>query len=322
MTKPNGPNVNFNQHGPHAHAPAQPCRSCHAPNAPNRNVHAPNVNARGANANARVTPRPQSNTAAHNVRAALQPKVALPLHAPKVAPPRTAASAPAVVQRPVPKVLQRPSATPARAPQAPRAFQLKPAALQLKESRPFAAAVSRTNGASAAARPSPPRTTTPVIQPLARITSRAPQAGGVIQRSWNYTIDQSEYNKLTGGMKNSTTTFSIGPHFEEDAWVPATKEKPNEMQKSTLNGIATKCHSCGTTNPGTSSGTFIADHQPPSALVRYGLATGYQILVPHCQSCSQAQSRAAAEFVRQCKAQGKNLNWSTWNNTQERESFF
>jgi hypothetical protein len=44
--------------------------------------------------------------------------------------------------------------------------------------------------------------------------------------------------------------------------------------------------------------------------------------VPHCQSCSQAQSRAAAEFVRQCKAQGKNLDWSTWNNTQERESFF
>jgi RHS repeat-associated protein len=48
-------------------------------------------------------------------------------------------------------------------------------------------------------------------------------------------------------------------------------------------GSQTGCHTCGTTTPGTKSGHFVIDHQPPVALAPPGTAfRGY----PHCTSCS------------------------------------
>jgi len=51
-------------------------------------------------------------------------------------------------------------------------------------------------------------------------------------------------------------------------------------------GRDTGCHTCGSTDPGTKSGNFIPDHQPPSALNTSGAS---QTLYPHCLGCSQTQ---------------------------------
>lgn len=47
-----------------------------------------------------------------------------------------------------------------------------------------------------------------------------------------------------------------------------------------------RCHTCGTTNPGTKSGDFIPDHQPPNGLAEPG---DPQRLYPHCLSCARKQ---------------------------------
>jgi len=51
-------------------------------------------------------------------------------------------------------------------------------------------------------------------------------------------------------------------------------------------GAAGGCHSCGSRDPGTKSGNFVGDHQPPTALNPPGEA---QKLYPHCLSCSRKQ---------------------------------
>ena len=51
-------------------------------------------------------------------------------------------------------------------------------------------------------------------------------------------------------------------------------------------GADTGCHTCGTGNPGTTTGNFVADHQPPSALNYLGKA---QRLYPQCLTCSLRQ---------------------------------
>ncbi|MEA2346013.1 MAG: hypothetical protein QOF63_4182 [Thermoanaerobaculia bacterium] len=51
-------------------------------------------------------------------------------------------------------------------------------------------------------------------------------------------------------------------------------------------GSETGCQTCGTTDPGTKSGNFIADHQYPSAINPDGRA---QRLYPQCATCSAKQ---------------------------------
>jgi hypothetical protein len=51
-------------------------------------------------------------------------------------------------------------------------------------------------------------------------------------------------------------------------------------------GYAYGCHSCGTKDPGTKSGQFIPDHQPPT---KYCTINQSQSLYLHCLSCSRKQ---------------------------------
>jgi hypothetical protein len=51
-------------------------------------------------------------------------------------------------------------------------------------------------------------------------------------------------------------------------------------------GSVTGCHTCGTKVPGTGSGNFIPDHQPPTAFNPLGRP---QRLFPHCATCSARQ---------------------------------
>ena len=51
-------------------------------------------------------------------------------------------------------------------------------------------------------------------------------------------------------------------------------------------GSETGCHTCGTRDPGTTSGNFVPDHQPPNALNSLNRS---QRLYPQCLSCSYSQ---------------------------------
>jgi hypothetical protein len=51
-------------------------------------------------------------------------------------------------------------------------------------------------------------------------------------------------------------------------------------------GSGTGCHTCGTRDPGTPSGNFVPDHQPPNAL---NSSQQPQRLYPQCLGCSQGQ---------------------------------
>jgi hypothetical protein len=84
--------------------------------------------------------------------------------------------------------------------------------------------------------------------------------------------------------------FGIGPGpFAGDsisARGPGRNFTPHERMELNRIGSETGCHTCGITNPGTSSGNFVADHQLPSALNSLGRS---QRLYPQCLTCSLRQ---------------------------------
>lgn len=85
-----------------------------------------------------------------------------------------------------------------------------------------------------------------------------------------------------------TNTLAPGPHANESipASSPASKFSAEERKQVNRIGKDTGCHTCGTKDPGTKSGNFIPDHQPPSKLMKTGES---QRLYPHCQSCGRKQ---------------------------------
>jgi RHS repeat-associated protein len=86
-----------------------------------------------------------------------------------------------------------------------------------------------------------------------------------------------------------------GPFAAES--IPIGAGRPTAMQRTEINriGQTTGCHTCGTKNPGTPSGNFVVDHQPPSALNPIGNPQrGY----PHCVDCSWRQGGNARKSSR------------------------
>jgi hypothetical protein len=61
-------------------------------------------------------------------------------------------------------------------------------------------------------------------------------------------------------------------------------------------GSETGCQTCGTTDPGTKSGNFVADHQYPSAINPAGRA---QRLYPQCATCSAKQGPRVQSIRRE-----------------------
>lgn len=84
-----------------------------------------------------------------------------------------------------------------------------------------------------------------------------------------------------------------GPYSGES--IPARGPERNftaaERREINRIGAETGCHSCGTRDPGTTSGNFYIDHQLPNAINPAGRP---QRLYPQCQSCSARQG----PFVR------------------------
>ena len=96
--------------------------------------------------------------------------------------------------------------------------------------------------------------------------------------------------------RSRPSTLSPGPHADES--IPARSPQPKftreERTKMNDAGRKSGCHTCGSTDPGTRSGNFVPDHQPPSAT-----RPPAQRLYPHCINCSRAQGGAVRQLLSQ-----------------------
>ena len=71
-----------------------------------------------------------------------------------------------------------------------------------------------------------------------------------------------------------------------------------QAERDALNPIGEEsgCHSCGATSPGTKSGNWVGDHQPPSRIAPFGTP---QVLYPQCMACSNEQGLWIINLIRQ-----------------------
>ena len=82
---------------------------------------------------------------------------------------------------------------------------------------------------------------------------------------------------------------NVGPGTNAGDSVPAgPSARPTKEQQGQINDIGNVdgCHTCGTTDPGTKSGNWVGDHQPPTALNPQGKPQSYY---PQCLGCSRVQ---------------------------------
>ena len=83
------------------------------------------------------------------------------------------------------------------------------------------------------------------------------------------------------------STLKPGPYASESIPARGPGRDFTAAEREAVNRIGRKhgCHTCGNKEPGTKSGDFIPDHQPPSQL-----SPGQtQRLFPHCKACSLKQ---------------------------------
>ena len=86
------------------------------------------------------------------------------------------------------------------------------------------------------------------------------------------------------------SAVGLGKHAGDSIPARSTAQRFTKGERDAVNAIGQKtgCHTCGTTTPGTQSGNFVPDHQPPSALITSGEP---QRLYPQCIGCSREQGR-------------------------------
>uniref|UniRef100_UPI001C3F4BAA hypothetical protein n=1 Tax=Janthinobacterium agaricidamnosum TaxID=55508 RepID=UPI001C3F4BAA len=101
-------------------------------------------------------------------------------------------------------------------------------------------------------------------------------------------LDAQGTNSGDGAKDGKKDTLQPGPHAGESipARGPGRDFSKEERDKINEIGQNTGCHTCGSKDPGTTSGNHIPDHQPPNALNPSG---GAQELYPHCLTCSRVQ---------------------------------
>jgi RHS repeat-associated protein len=76
--------------------------------------------------------------------------------------------------------------------------------------------------------------------------------------------------------------------------------RPSPTQQGAINemGDAHGCSTCGATSPGTKTGNWVGDHQPPTKLNPTG---GPQVYKPQCLQCSRQQGGQVAAAVKAAK---------------------
>ncbi|MFJ9648190.1 polymorphic toxin-type HINT domain-containing protein [Streptomyces sp. NPDC101206] len=124
-------------------------------------------------------------------------------------------------------------------------------------------------------------------------------------KTYNLTVeDLHTYYVLAGSapvlVHNATPsekcnlTLGAGPYAKEGvALVDGDIEAPDVRPLINEYGKAHGCHTCSTKSPGTNSGEWIPDHQPPSSLVPPGFP---QTAYPHCQSCARKQGGVVSQL--------------------------
>ncbi len=127
-----------------------------------------------------------------------------------------------------------------------------------------------------------------VAQGIVGSAMMAPAAGGPAVAAVAASSEATEVSTLKPGPFAGESISASGPGRTFTAAERAQIDKI---------GAETGCHTCGTTNPGTKSGHFVPDHQPPSALAPPGVS---QRLYPHCTDC--AFPRQANEVLKELKS--------------------
>ena len=93
-------------------------------------------------------------------------------------------------------------------------------------------------------------------------------------------------------------TLKPGPYAKES--IPARGPDRNftMAEKAEINRIGNTygCHTCGTKDPGTVSGDWVLDHQPPN---RLNVNQEPQQLLPQCLHCMHVQGGEVREYIRQ-----------------------
>jgi hypothetical protein len=74
---------------------------------------------------------------------------------------------------------------------------------------------------------------------------------------------------------------------------PSRDFRVDERREINRVGSRTGCHTCGRTDPGTGSGNFVPDHQPPTSLNSSGRP---QRLYPQCVHCSRTQGGSTTKL--------------------------
>lgn len=91
--------------------------------------------------------------------------------------------------------------------------------------------------------------------------------------------------------------IGIGPGPFAGESIPArgpTRDfRVDERREINRIGSQRGCHTCGRTDPGTGSGNFVPDHQPPTSLNPSSRA---QRLYPQCVHCSRTQGGSATKL--------------------------
>ena len=94
----------------------------------------------------------------------------------------------------------------------------------------------------------------------------------------------------TAGMAiGEVRTATAGEAASAPDSIPAgPSARPTTAQQNGINamGDAHGCSTCGATSPGTKSGNWVGDHQPPTALKQPGES---QVYKPQCLQCSRQQ---------------------------------
>ncbi|WP_440072248.1 RHS repeat-associated core domain-containing protein [Streptosporangium sp. OZ121] len=82
-------------------------------------------------------------------------------------------------------------------------------------------------------------------------------------------------------------TLGPGPFARQGTSLERGDRVNRHTEQPLINESGNKygCHTCGATSPGTTTGNWIGDHQPPGSMAPNGPWTGY----PHCNACRLLQ---------------------------------
>lgn len=140
---------------------------------------------------------------------------------------------------------------------------------------------------------SPSAATTPPANPRTATRVATPGSEGA-QRPSMFLIAG---NRATKGADDLPVGVGRGPHAGDSIPARGTARDFTAAEREAIDdiGARTGCHTCGTRSPGTKSGHFVPDHQPPSSL----LGGESQRLFPQCIFCSRDQGLAIARMRRQ-----------------------